>query len=91
MINVRVDNQYRNLILGVSASCRDNGVANLAITKLNTVLALRREPAAIKRLRCDNELATFLGGPVEAVVNTFLGELAHYAGRNNDDQNKKQN
>ena len=50
------------------------------------MLSFRGKPAAIKALGSDDEVATLGSGPVQVFIDTFLGEPAEDARRNNDNK-----
>ena len=68
-----------DLLVRIAAHLRE-GVAQLAAADLDTMLAFGREPAPIETGGRDDELAAFLGRPVEILVDTLLRDPADDGG-----------
>ncbi len=87
MIQVRVDNQHRYVVVGPAEAAQHR--FQVALAYPDAVLAVRRKPAAVEFLGRDNDVSRLRRGPVEILVNAFFGKPAENGRRNDDDKGQQ--
>ena len=81
VVDTCIDDQRRVAIGRVAARKRGERIAHIGVMDFNAMLALRRKPATIETLRGHDDSLVLVRGPLQVVVDGFLGNAADNARR----------